>query len=280
MGDFKLQMEAMGTVPADATQMLHTVVSGSPVTAGSGDRKPRIQSAVRTISILLAVAESANGLKAKEIMEKVGLSSQVTYHLIHTMHGTGIIRKNESNRYVLGLAAVSLADGFHRQLAPPEHLARSVRSIVAATGETAHAGGWVDGEIVALATARGDAPIGAAQVPQGYSGHAHARATGKMLLALAAPAVRDTYLANHPLEPRTCRTITSREDLMKELETIRARGYSIDNEEFYEGLQCLAVPVEGSGGRFVLGISVLKERFEKNFDKYLAALLHAARING
>lgn len=264
---------------ADATQILDTSVEGTPLMAGCGDRKPRIQSAVRTISILLAIADSANGLRAKEIMERVGLSRQVTYHLIHTMHGTGIIRKNESNRYVLGLAAVSLAEGFSRQLAPPEHLACRVRSVVATTGETAHAGGWIDGEIVALATARGDAPIGAAQVPHGYSGHAHARAAGKLLLALAAPAVREAYLANHPLEPKTSRTITDREALMKEFEQIRARGYAIDHEEFYEGLQCLAVPVEGSGGRFVLGISALKERFEKNFDKYLAALLHAARIN-
>jgi IclR family transcriptional regulator, acetate operon repressor len=104
--------------------------------AENGQVKPRIQSAVRTISILLAVADSPNGLKAKEIMEKLGLSRQVTYHLIHTMHGTRIIRKNHSNRYVLGPATVSIAEGFIRQSAPPEHLAHRVRSIVAATGET------------------------------------------------------------------------------------------------------------------------------------------------
>ena len=38
--------------------------------AEDGQAKPRIQSAVRTISILLAVADSPNGLKAKEIMEQ------------------------------------------------------------------------------------------------------------------------------------------------------------------------------------------------------------------
>jgi DNA-binding IclR family transcriptional regulator len=247
--------------------------------AGSGEPKPRIQSAVRTISILLAVADSPNGLRAKEIMEKLGLSRQVTYHLIHTMHGTGIIRRDDRNRYVLGLAAVSIAEGFRRQFAPPEHLAHRVRAIVAATGETAYAGGWVDGEIVALATARGESPVGAAEVPQGYSGHAHARASGKLLLALVEPAVREAYLAKHALEARTSRTITDAEQLMKEFELIRARGYAIDNEEFHEGLQCLAVPVEGLGGRFALGISVPKGRFDKNFDRYLAALLNAARIN-
>jgi IclR family transcriptional regulator, acetate operon repressor len=244
-----------------------------------GGRKPRIQSAVRTISILLAVANSADGLKAKEIMKQVGLPRQVAYHLIHTMLGTGIIRKNESNRYVLGLVAVSIADGFHRQLAPPEQLARKVRSIVSAIGETAHAGGWVDGEIVALATAIGHAPVSAAKVPQGHYGSAHARASGKLLLALVDPSIREAYLAKHPLEQRTNNTIVDREKLEKEFEVIRARGYAIDDEEFYEGLQCLAVPVEGLGGWFVLGISVPKERFEKNLEKYLAALLNAARID-
>jgi IclR family transcriptional regulator, acetate operon repressor len=241
--------------------------------------KPRIQSAVRTVSILLAIADSANGLKAKEIMETLGLPRQVTYHLVHTLLGTGIIRKNESNRYVLGLAAISIAEGFHRQLAPPEQLSRKVRSIVTATGETAHAGGWVDGEIAALATAGGQSPVSAVKIPQGYSGHAHARAVGKLLLALAEPSVCKTYLEEHPLEPRTSHTITDPEKLEEEFEMIRARGYSTDDEEFYEGLQCLAVPVEGSGGRFVLGLSVPKERFTKRFDEYLAALRDAARSN-
>jgi IclR family transcriptional regulator, acetate operon repressor len=267
-------------VGPDATKTLDANIETSLHMPEDGNLKPRIQSAVRTISILLAVAESPNGLRAKEIMEKLGLSRQVTYHLIPTMHGTGIIRKNDSNRYVLGLASVSIAEGFARQLAPPEHLARRVRSIVAATGETAYASGWVDGEIVALATARGESPVGAAQVPQGYSGHAHARAAGKLLLAMVEPGVREAYLAKHPLEPRTHRTITDPDELMREFQLIRSRGYAVDNEEFHEGLQCLAVPVEGLGGRFVLGISVPKQRFEQNLDRYLAALLNAAKING
>jgi IclR family transcriptional regulator, acetate operon repressor len=266
-------------VKADAVRIIDESEVSLPATE-EGSAKPRIQSAERTISILLAVADSPNGLKAKQIMEKLGLSRQVTYHLIHTMHGTGIIRKNESNRYVLGLAAVSIAEGFSRQLAPPEHLGRRVRSIVAATGETAYASGWVGGEIVALATARGDSPVGAAQVPQGYSGYAHARAAGKLLLAMVDEETREDYLAKHPLLPRTTHTITDLDQLNREFERIRAQGYSIDREEFHEGLRCVAVPLEGLGKRFVLGISVPAQRFDANFDRYLEALRKIARING
>jgi DNA-binding IclR family transcriptional regulator len=244
---------------------------------GSGRRKPRVQSAERTVSILLAVSRSGNGLKAKEISEQLALPRQVTYHLIHTLLATGVLRKNEKNRYVLGLTAGVIADGFQRQLVPAEHLAPRVRAIVAATGETAYASGWVDGRIVALTAARGLSPVQAVEVQQGYSGHAHARATGKLLLALAPEGVREAFLAKNPLLPVTSNTITSRERLDEEFAAIVARGYAIDNEEFSEGLCCLAVPVENLGDRFALCISVPSERFRANFDKNLAALQKAAR---
>jgi len=152
-------------------------------------------------------------------MEKLGLSRQVTYHLIHTMHGTGIIRKNDSNRYVLGLATVSIAEGFSRQLAPPEHLARRVRSIVAATGETAYAGGWVDGEIVALATARGESPVGAARFPRVTAGTPMRGRRENCFWPWSTEATREAYLAKHPLDARTSRTITNLDQLKAEFRT-------------------------------------------------------------
>ncbi|HWB32103.1 MAG TPA: IclR family transcriptional regulator [Acidobacteriaceae bacterium] len=241
--------------------------------------KPRVQSALRAVSMLLAISEAPNGLRVKDITEKLNLSRQVAYHLIHTMLSTGIIRKNESNRYVLGLAAVAIAEGFHRQLAPPEHLGRRVRSIVAATGEAAYASGWMGGDIVALYTARGQSPVGAAQIPQGYSGYAHARAAGKLLLALSDPASAEDYLDKHPREARTANTITGRQELLEEFQRIRERGYATDNEEFDLGIRCLAMPIQGLSGRYVLGISVPASRFDQNLQHYLEVLANATRIN-
>jgi IclR family acetate operon transcriptional repressor len=240
--------------------------------------KPRVQSAARTVAILLAISQSSHGLKAKEISERLQVPRQVAYHLIHTLQSTGIIRKDAQNRYVLGLAAALVADGFRRHLAPAEHLGPRVRSIVQATGETAYATGWIDGEIVAMVTARGQSPIQAAEVETGHSGDAHARASGKLLLALSDPAVRDKYLASHRLGRRTKKTITARKELLQELDRIRTRGYAVDEEEFSEGLCCLAVPIEGLGDSFVLGISVPAPRFRTNRTRYLAALQKAAKL--
>ena len=89
----------------------------------------------------------------------------------------------------------------------------------------------------------------------------------------------EAYLASHPLEGRTPKTITDPVAFRKELENIRTLGYSFDDEEFHEGLKCLAVPIEESRCQFVLGMSVPKERFEANFPRYLAALREAAKID-
>jgi IclR family transcriptional regulator, acetate operon repressor len=240
--------------------------------------KPRVQSAARAIGILVAISQTGNGLRAKEISETLGIPRQVTYHLIHTLASTGIIRKSAHNRYVLGLAAGSIAEGFRRQLAPPELLAPRVRAIVGATGETAYASGWIDEDIVVVASARGRSPVHAAEVPHGYSGNAHARASGKLLLALADAGRVKSYLVRHKLGARTKNTITSSDQLLRQLDAIRGRRYAIDEEEFSEGLCCLAVPVEGLGDQFALAIAVPTGRFYANRDQYLDVLREAAAV--
>ena len=241
--------------------------------------RPRVQSAARAVAILVEVARTSNGLKAKELSEAMNLSRQTTYHLIHTLVGIGILRKNSQGRYVLGLGAGVIADGFARHLSPSEHLGPRVRSVVSATGETAYASGWIDGDIIALIAVRGNAAVSAADVRTGLASHAHARASGKLLLAVADQDRRDHYLAHHMLTPRTAKTIVSREALDRELAIIRERGYAIDDEEFVEGVCCLAVPIEGAEARFALCISSPKERFDANRDRYLQILRDIARLD-
>ncbi|HZV72250.1 MAG TPA: IclR family transcriptional regulator [Conexibacter sp.] len=238
--------------------------------------RPRVQSAARAIGILLAIAQSENGLTTREISERVQIGRQAVYHLLHTLSATGMVTRDDRNRYLLGFRVGTLAEGFARQLAPSEHLAPIVRALAQETGETSYASGWWSGEIMTLSFARGTSPVQAAEVPQGYVGNAHARASGKLLLAIATPAVREAYLDAHPLKRLTPNTITNRRALEAELDAIRERGYSIDDEEFAEGLYCLAAPFDKGYSPFVLAVSGPRERFLEQRDRYLAALQRVA----
>jgi IclR family acetate operon transcriptional repressor len=240
--------------------------------------RPRVQSAARAIDILLAVAQSENGLTTKEISEQVQIGRQATYHLLHTLSGKGMVTRNNGNRYLLGFRVGVLVEGFARQIAPSEHLAPIVRALSQETGETAYASGWWSGEIMTLTASRGTNPVQGAEVPQGYVGHAHARGSGKVLLAFAPPPVRDEYLDTHRLDRLTPETITSRRALEAEFEAIRERGYAIDDGEFAAGLYCLALPFDSGHSPFVLAVSGPRERVVKNRDRYLDTMRRLAGV--
>ena len=214
----------------------------------------------------------------REISEKVGIGRQATYHLLHTLLETGVVTRADRSRYMLGLRVGALAQGFARQLAPSEHLAPIVRELAQTTGETAYATGWFSDEITVLTVARGSNAINAAEVPQGYVGFAHARASSKVLLAFATPATRAAYLREHPPEALTAHTKTAPEEIEHELVAIRSQGFAEDREEFAEGLCCLAVPLDGGASPFALSISVPRGRFAPNRDRYLQALHQAAQL--
>jgi DNA-binding IclR family transcriptional regulator len=54
----------------------------------------------------------------------------------------------------------------------------------------------------------------------------------------------------------TARTLTTMEDVLRDLERVRERGFGIDDEESAEGLRCVAVPIRDASGRARYAISV------------------------
>lgn len=240
------------------------------------ENRPRIQSIGRGFDVLFVIARSHEGLHAKEVVRESGIDRQTVYHILQSLTAVGVVTKTAASRYVLGLKIADLVECFPRHLAPAERLGPLVRKLSQETGETAYAVGWVSGEIVALSTARGTKPVSAGEIPQGYASHAHARASGKLLLALAEPWLSAAYLGSHELSRLTANTITNRTRLQKEFDRIRAERVSIEREEFALGLCCIAVPVGEHGSSYALAISVPAERFEPNLDRYLDVVRRVA----
>jgi DNA-binding IclR family transcriptional regulator len=112
-------------------------------------------------------------------------------------------------------------------------------------GETAHYA-VLDGREVVY-RAKVDPPAGAVRLTSTVGGRnpAHATAVGKLLLAheLRTPEAVRRWIGDAPLERRTSRTRCEAEELHRELEVIRTRGYALDDEENEAGVRCLAVPV-------------------------------------
>jgi len=210
--------------------------------------------------------------------EKIPLSSYETGEIVRRLVG-GVTLNHLAWASVLGLRVGTLAEGFARQLAPSEHLAPIVRELAQSSGETSYASGWWADEITILTVSRGSNPVHAAEASQGHIGDAHARASGKALLAFASPEVRRRYLDSHPIRRITSKTKTDRSEIEAELDAIREQGFAEDHEEFATGLSCIALPLDQGHSPFALSISAPSERFATRREDYLAQLRAAAELD-
>jgi len=71
----------------------------------------------------------------------------------------------------------------------------------------------------------------------------YARAMGKAILAQLEPTERAFLLEQLQIKQLTPGTPATREAILKDIEATRNRGYSINNEEYVEGLICIGAPV-------------------------------------
>lgn len=229
------------------------------------------------MTVLAAVASNGS-MSAKEVSATLQSPLPTTYHMLNTLVAEGALVKNGARGYRLGPTIGALSDAYLEQGEPVAMLESSLRELANLTGETAYVSAWQNGEIAVVATAEGSHAVRVMQLQRGAHGHAHARASGKLLLAFARSGLREQYLREHPLEPRTVTTIVDAAALEKEFETIRQRGYSTDLEEFSDDVSCIAVPVM-AGGRIIaaLTVSCPTSRFNRSRDELVDTALSVAR---
>lgn len=240
--------------------------------------KPHIASVTKAFFALNAVAERPEGISAKELAQLMEAPLPTTYHLLHTLTAAGALAKGGGGNYRLGPRIGALADAYLEQGDPLEQLEAPLRELAAATGETAYLSAWRHGEIEVVATAEGSQAVRVAQVQRGTSGHAHARASGKVLLAFARDGLREQYLDGHEMDKLTPNTITDPDVLRAELERIRERGYATDLEEFVLDVSCAAAPIIRSGR--IIGaytVSSPSGRYQRTSEQLIAALLSACK---
>jgi DNA-binding IclR family transcriptional regulator len=85
---------------------------------------------------------------------------------------------------------------------------------------------------------------------------AYCTGLGKVILAYLKKEKLNKLLQEHPLKRYTKNTICDKDELIKHLEQVRKQGYSIDNEEYIDGLKCIAAPVMNYKGEVVAAISI------------------------
>lgn len=251
-----------------------------PAAVGEGGREPtRIRSVERAARLLIVLAALPEGERTvRGIATRLGTSLGTTYHLLNTLVDAKLLSRDRQRQYHLGFGIGALGEAYQRQVAPPCELVAPVRRLVERTGETAYLSAWRHGEIEILAQVAGTHAVGVMGLQPGFHGVAHARASGKVLLAFATAGEREAYLASRPLERLTPATITDEGRLLAELRQVADQGFALDEEEYCEGVGGISVPIVESG--LVVGAYAITspiERHRERLGRYLDDLRSAAR---
>jgi DNA-binding IclR family transcriptional regulator len=79
---------------------------------------------------------------------------------------------------------------------------------------------------------------------------------GKSFLASMSHQAVKTIIGPGPYKPFTEKTITTFDELAADLDETRKRGYSIDDEEHFRGICCVAAPIYNAKGETIASLSV------------------------
>lgn len=214
-----------------------------------------IQSLDRAMGVLKVVA-AGNGQSLTEVAGLSGQSVSTAYRILITMEKHGVVEFDEPRQlWHIGLEAFRIGSHFLGRTRILEQSRPVMQQIMAETGETANLAIIDQGEVIFVSQVETHEPIRAFFRP-GTRGPVHASGIGKALLAFLPEPQIAAILKNHALDAFTPNTIVSREALIAEMETIRARGWSIDNEERTLGMRCIAAPIFNQFGEAVAGISI------------------------
>lgn len=214
-----------------------------------------IKSLDRAMAVFIYLSE-AQGKTLTTIAEETGQSPATVYRILVTLEGRGLVEfEPDAQHWHIGPGAFVIGARFLRRTGLVERARPILRGLMEDTGETANLGIERDGAVLFVSQVETHANI-RAFFPPGTLSPMHASGIGKALLAEMDDRRLARLLRRDPLEAFTARTITQPDRLRDDLDEIRQRGYSIDDEEKNDGMRCIAAPVFDVNGEAVAGLSV------------------------
>lgn len=216
----------------------------------------RIPTNLRMLLILEVVGRTDKPMTPTEINAELGLPKQTVHRLCSTLEAEGFLTRSSDGKRMkparrlmnMGAGLVqSSRDHFIRHQII-ENVARQVREAVNFVVPQESGMHYLDRVDTDWAFR--------IQLPVGTNVPFHCTASGKSYMASLPPAARRAFVMGLDLKPLTDKTHTNSITLLEELTETRKRGYSIDNEEFMDGMVALAVPVTDAQGRYVASLAM------------------------
>jgi len=233
----------------------HKRPRGRPRSVASDAAPGLVQALDRGLTLLRELA-SARSITLSDLAIRTTMPPSSTHRILSTLQKHGYVEFDETTQeWMIGIEAFRIGNTYLVRTNLVEAARKTLRWLMEETGETANLGIADSGDVVFVDQVETHNPIRAFFRP-GTRSHMHSSGIGKSLLADMSRREIDKILLLRGQPEFTQNTLTSSEELHGDLATTRNRGWSIDDEERYSGMRCVASNIYNNFGETIAGISV------------------------
>ena len=202
------------------------------------------------VKVIEALAESTTPIGISEISRRTEINKNMVSRILHTLEEQNWVQSDDKSCYALTLLPFCLSAKVVSRTTLANIGVPILQKLWKEYGESTYLGILHNDEVLYLSHFDSIQNVRVAGVVGG-SYPLYCTGPGKALLAFSSNEYIEEYISNHELKKRTQKTITDPDKLKRELETIRKRGYSLDDEEFGHGIVCMSAPVFGHTGNAI-----------------------------
>jgi DNA-binding IclR family transcriptional regulator len=239
----------------------------------------------RALLVLEVLSRHPAGLNRNELATKTSCSPTMIYRICMTLtHGGYLSRHDETGLYRLSRKLIDLgcsgSDEYSlATIAWPEMVA--LRDESGVTNMVGCLYNDEEGVVLEVAESRNRMRF---VVEKGFSTRDfHTGAGWKSILAFLPPARLQSIVKRMKFAKFTEHTIVTPKNFLKELETVRLKGYAFDQQEATIGINCIAAPIFNRKGEAIgtLNMSGFTDQLpKKDFTKNgLLVKAHADKIS-
>lgn len=215
-----------------------------------------IKSVTKTLEVLEQFIDSNQEKGIHELSASTGIPVSTMQRLVNTLEARGYLMQNpRSYKYRLGLTLYHLYRSISHTFHWVDQARQYMESLVQKHGETVNLA-YLEGKNIVYLTKVDSPHILRPSFSIGTRYPAFCTSLGKCLLAFQPEETVRVIFSNEDMTSLTNKTETSINALLAELREVRRQGYAVDDEEFQEGLRCLAVPISNRERVVVASMSV------------------------
>ena len=214
-----------------------------------------LQSLDRALGILVAVSR-AERATLTDLSLSLGVPTATTHRILTTLQKHGFVAFDEEHQdWAIGIEAYRVGAGFMNRTSLTEVSRPVMRSLMERTGETSNLAIPDGAEVVFVGQVETPNPI-RAFFSRGTRTSMHASGTGKAILSALPDDRARSLLMGAGLTRFTENTLTTPASLFKDLDQTRARGWSFDREERYDGMSCIGSVIYDEHREPCAGVSI------------------------